>query len=165
MWVCIFLFSLHISLFLYILNSFVCSRISLYFILRRLNFSFLTWFLNTWILFSPKAWRLLIKCLSFIICWWYEKRSISAFWCVFLPHNSSETNIIMSTHYLIIFFFQWWTQMRPNAIALVDSFDHTDHYLGSVWVAMMVMYIHIFTWKPWRILSTILLWPRDTKGT
>jgi len=22
-------------------------------------------------------------------------------------------------------------QVRPNAVALVDAFDHTDHYLGS----------------------------------
>lgn len=26
----------------------------------------------------------------------------------------------------------FWIQVRPNAIALVDSFNHTDHYLGSV---------------------------------
>ena len=23
-------------------------------------------------------------------------------------------------------------QVRPNAVALVDSFNHTDHYLGSI---------------------------------
>lgn len=25
-----------------------------------------------------------------------------------------------------------YSQVRPNAIALVDAFNHTDHYLGSV---------------------------------
>uniref|UniRef100_A0A6N2K4V8 Acyl-CoA oxidase C-terminal domain-containing protein n=1 Tax=Salix viminalis TaxID=40686 RepID=A0A6N2K4V8_SALVM len=25
-----------------------------------------------------------------------------------------------------------YSQIRPNAIALVDAFNHTDHYLGSV---------------------------------
>lgn len=34
-------------------------------------------------------------------------------------------------------FFVYWIwkyiqQVRPNAIALVDSFNHTDHYLSSV---------------------------------
>ena len=25
-----------------------------------------------------------------------------------------------------------YSQLRPNAVALVDAFDYTDHYLGSV---------------------------------
>jgi acyl-CoA oxidase len=27
---------------------------------------------------------------------------------------------------------RWVLQVRPNAVALVDAFDYTDHYLSSV---------------------------------
>ncbi|KAK8584510.1 hypothetical protein V6N13_109895 [Hibiscus sabdariffa] len=42
-------------------------------------------------------------------------------------YNSINNGVLANEHLRLLF-----SQVRPNAIPLVDAFNHTDHYLGSV---------------------------------
>lgn len=54
-----------------------------------------------------------------LVAKWYHLISVNLWWCNFVT-------------IILYFLTSSLFQVRPNAIALVDAFNYTDHYLGSI---------------------------------